>query len=53
MAEKMKKLPGDKLADSTAEFRYAFYMGGVNSGKVVTERTDMQILQKIKKSQFR
>lgn len=33
----------DKPADSTVGSRYAFYMGGSSSGKVVTERSAMQM----------
>ncbi len=33
----------DKPSDSTVGQRYAFYMGGTSSGKVVTERTAMQM----------
>lgn len=33
----------DKPADSTAGSRYAFYMGGSSAGKLVTERSAMQM----------
>ena len=33
----------DKPTDSTVGSRYAFYMGGSSSGKVVTERSAMQM----------
>ena len=33
----------DKPENSTVGSRYAFYMGGSSSGKVVTERTAMQM----------
>ena len=33
----------DKPSDSTAGSRYAFYMGGSTSGKVVTERSALQM----------
>ena len=33
----------DKPTDSTVGSRYAFYMGGTAAGKVVTERSAMQM----------
>lgn len=39
----------DKPTDSTVGSRYAFYIGGSSSGKVVTERSAMQMTAARKK----